>query len=95
MSKEYIIYATKKNLNCGGSNIDSPRQIKSGKEWTKKNNNGNCFQYAINVALSHEQVKKDLQRMRRNCFFINQCEWKDINANFTEVLTAWQISVPI
>ena len=40
------------NPNRGGSYIDSPDSAKSKK----------CFQFALTVALSHDEVKKDPQR---------------------------------
>ena len=48
------------NLNCGGSYIYSPDWIKS-KEATinpinKKDKK--CFQYAVTIALNHEEIKK-------------------------------------
>ena len=49
------------NPNCGGSYISSPDWIKN-KQVTinhinKKDNK--CFQYAVTVALSYEEIKKD------------------------------------
>ena len=51
------------NPNCGGSYISSPDWIKN-KQVTinhinKKDNK--CFQYAVTVALSYEEIKKDAQ----------------------------------
>ena len=48
------------NFICGGSNIDSPEWIKKLKakinHFNKKDNK--CFQYAILVALNHEEIGK-------------------------------------
>ena len=48
----------KTRLSRAGSYIDSPKRLKN-KEGTinPKNNNEKCFQYAITVALNHEQIK--------------------------------------
>ena len=49
------------NLNHDGSNIGSLDCMKTKKQLnpvTKKDNR--CFQYAVTVALNHEEIKKDL-----------------------------------
>ena len=43
-----------------------------------KKNHIKCFQYAITVALNHEQIKKDLQKISRIKPFIDQYNWKEI-----------------
>ena len=51
------------SLNRGGSYIDSLKLLKTKNATINtKNNNDKCFQYAITVALSHEQIKKDPQK---------------------------------
>ena len=51
----------------GGSYTDSPDWIKNKKVTknpiNKKDNK--CFQYAITVALNHEEIKKDSQRITK------------------------------
>ena len=44
----------------GGSNIDSPNWIKNKKSTINSINKkyNKCFQYAVKVALNHEQIKK-------------------------------------
>ena len=69
------------NPNCGGSSVDSPGWRKS-KEATinpinKKYNK--CFQYAVTVALNHEEIKKDLQRITKTEPFINKYNWEGRN----------------
>ena len=44
-----------------------------------KNNADKCFQYALNVALNYEKIKKDLQRISKIKPFIDQYNWKDID----------------
>ena len=44
------------SLNRGGSYIDSPKWLKNKKATiNSKNNDDKCFQYALTVALNHEQ----------------------------------------
>ena len=43
-----------------------------------KNNNNWCFQYALIVALNHEQIKKNPQRISNIRPVIAQYNWKEI-----------------
>ena len=69
---------SQKNLNRGESYIGSPGWIKNKKATiiliNEKENK--CFQYALTVALNHEEVKKDLQRITKIKFSINKYNWK-------------------
>ena len=71
----------KTNPNCGGLYIDFPDWIKSKKSTinpiSKKHNK--CSQYAITVALTHEIIKKYLQRITKFKPFINKYKWERIN----------------
>ena len=49
-----------------------------------KNDNDNCFQYAITVASNYEVILKDLQRITRIKLFIDNCSWKEIRFHHTE-----------
>ena len=53
----------KTNLNCVGSYMDSPDQIKIKKATTSPINKKGVksFQYAVSVALNHEQIGKKLK----------------------------------
>ena len=52
------------SLSRGGSYIDSPKWLKNKKETiNKKNNDDKCFQYALTVALNHEQIKSHQERI--------------------------------
>ena len=42
-----------------------------------KNKDDKCFEYAITVALNHEQIKKDPQRITKIKPFIDQYNWKE------------------
>ena len=69
------------NPNRGGSYIDSPDWIKSKKTGinsiNKKDNN--CFQYDITVALNHEKMNKDPQRIPKVKPFRNKHNWVRIS----------------
>ena len=60
--------------------IDSPEWLKNKKATiNKKNNDSNCFQYAIITALNHKQSKNHPERISNLKLFINQYDWKGIN----------------
>ena len=68
------------SLNRGRSYIDSPKWLKNKKATINpKNNDDKCFQYALTIALNHEQIKKDPQRITKIKPFINQYNWKEID----------------
>ena len=70
----------KMSLSRGGSYIDSPKWLKNKKATINSKNYGdNCFQYAITVALNHEQIKKDLQRITKIKPFTDKYNWKEIS----------------
>ena len=62
------------------SYIDSPEWLKNKKATINlKNNDDNCFQYALIVALDYQNIKKDRQRISKIKPLINQYDWKGIN----------------
>ena len=62
------------------SYIDSPEWLKNKKTTINtKNNDDECFQYALTVTLNHKQIKKDRQRMTKFKPSINQYSWKEID----------------
>ena len=68
------------SLNRGRSYIDSTKWLKNKKATINpKNNDDECFQYAITVSLNHEEINKDLQRTSKINSFINKYNWKEIN----------------
>ena len=68
------------SLNRWGSFIDSLKWLKHKKApINPKNNDGKCFQYAITVALNHEQNKIHPESLTNIKSFINQYNWKEIN----------------
>ena len=71
----YKLY--KISLNRGASYVDTPKQLKN-KKANPKNNDEKCFQYAITVALNHEQIKSHPERTLKIKPFIDQYIWKEI-----------------
>ena len=71
----------KTNPNRDRSNIDSPDWIKNKKATinaiNKKENK--CFQYAVTVALNHEEIGKNPERITKIKLFINKYKWEGIN----------------
>ena len=67
-------------LKRGGSYIDSPEWLKDKKATINpKYNDNNCFQYALIVALSHQNIEKNPQRISNIKPFIDQYNWKEID----------------
>ena len=68
------------NLKRNGSYIDSPEQLKNKKATINpKNNDDNCFQYALIIVLNHKQIKSHPERISKIKPFINQYNWKEIH----------------
>ena len=67
------------NLNRSGWNKKPPGWIKNKKGAINPINekDNKCFQYAVTVALNHEEIKKDPQRIKEIKPFIKKfkCEW--------------------
>ena len=56
----------KTSINRGGSYIDSPKWLKNKKSTINpKNNDDKCFQYTVTLALNHDKIKKDPQRVSK------------------------------
>ena len=71
----------KVSLSRGGSYIDSPKWIKNKRATINPQNkkDDRCFQYAVTVALNHEQVKDHPERISKIKPFIDQYNWKKID----------------
>ena len=67
-------------MKRGESYIKSPEWLKNKKATInpQNENDDNCFQYAITVALNHQNTVRDLQGISKNKPFINQYNWKRI-----------------
>ena len=67
------------SLNRAGSYIDSPKWLKTkGATINPKNKNNECFKYAITVALNHERIGRNPQRITKIKPFIDTYNWDDI-----------------
>ena len=76
-------------LKRGGSYIDSPEWLKNKKAAINpKNDDDNCFQYALTVALNHQNIEKNPQRISKIKPFIDQHNWKEID--FPSHLKDWK-----
>ena len=64
-----------------GSYIDSPDWMKNKKATInpKNKDDDKCIQYAISIALNHEQIDNHPERILKVKPFINMYDWKDIN----------------
>ena len=59
---------------------DFPEWLKNKKETTNsKNNDDNCFHYALTAALNHQNIEKNPQRISKIKPFIDQYNWKEID----------------
>ena len=70
----------KVGLKRGGSYIDSPKWLKNKKATINpQNNDDNYFQYALTVALNHQNIANNPQRISKIEPFIDQYNWKEID----------------
>ena len=61
-----LYYEFKKSLSRGRSYIDSPKWLKNKKAIINpKDNDDKCFQYTLTVALNHEQIKNNPERISK------------------------------
>ena len=79
-SVDLLYYSLHKtSLSRRGSYVDSPDWIKYKKATINpKNENDECFKYAITVALNHEKFLKNPRRVSTIKPFIDQYNWKGI-----------------
>ena len=70
----------KVSLSRGGTNIDSQKWLKNKKVTINPQNkkDDKCFQYALTVALNHEQIKNNPERISKIKPFIDQNSWNEI-----------------
>ena len=70
----------KTSINRSGSYIDSPQWLKNKKSTINpKNNDDECFQYAVTLALNLNSIDNHLERISKIKSFINKYNWKDID----------------
>ena len=82
MSVDVLKYNLNKvSLSRGGSYIDSPKWLKNKKATINRQNkkDDKCFQYALTVALNHEQIKNNPERISKIKPFIDQYNWNEID----------------
>ena len=73
----------------GGSFLDSPKWLKNKKATINpKNNDNNCFQYALTAALNYKNIKNHPERISDFKPFINKYDWKAID--FPSHLKDWK-----
>ena len=67
MTVNLLYYHLQKiGLKRGRSYIDSPEWLKKKEETINpKNNDDNCFQYALTVALNHQNIGKTLKEYQK------------------------------
>ena len=67
-------------LKRGRPYIDSPKWLRNKKVTINlKNNDDNCFQYALTVALNHQNIGKNSQRISKIKPFTDQYNWNEID----------------
>ena len=68
------------SLNRGISYIESAKWVKDKKSTINpKNNDYKCFQYDVTVALNHDKINNNPQKVSKIKPFIDQYNWNDID----------------
>ena len=77
-SIDFLQYLFQKiGLKRSGSYINSPKLLKNKiAAINPENNDDNCLQYALMVALNHQNIKNNPQRISKIEPFIDQYNWK-------------------
>ena len=76
-SLQYHIH--KISLNRGGSYVDSPDWIKHKRATINpKNKDNGCFKYAVTIALKHENINNQPERISNLKPLFDQYNWKNI-----------------
>ena len=80
-SNDLLYYHLQKiRLKRVGSYIVSPEWLKNKKATINpENNDDNCFQYALTVALNHQNIGKNPQRISKIKPFTDQYNWNEID----------------
>ena len=67
-------------MKRGESYTDSPEWLKNKKPTINpKNNDDDCFQYALTPALNHQYIEDNPQRISKIEPFIDLYNWKEID----------------
>ena len=74
------------DMRRGESYIETPEWLKNKKATTNPKNidDDNCFQYSIPVALDHQSIGRNPQRISRIRPFISQYNWEGIEFPATQ-----------
>ena len=81
----------KVSLSRGGSYIDSTKWLKNKKATINpRNKDGKCFQYALTVALSYEQIKDYPERISKIKPFIDKYNRKGKEIDFPSHSKDWK-----
>ena len=76
---EMTYHCHKVDMNRGGSYIDLPKWVKDKHCCINpKNDDDECFKWAVIAALHHKEIKKDPQRISKLEPFVNRYNWNDI-----------------
>ena len=68
------------SLKRGGSYVESAEWLKNKRATINpKNDHDNCFQYAVTVALNHENIENHPERISNIESFVNQYNWEGID----------------
>ena len=75
----YSLHKTR--LRRGKSYIKSPEWLRNKRATTNPQNedDNNCFQFAVTVAVNHQNNENHLERISNIKPFINQYNWEDID----------------
>ena len=69
----------KVDLRRSGSYIETPEWLENkGATINCQNDDDNCFQCAITIALNYDEIEKHHQKVNKVKPFIDQYNWKDI-----------------
>ena len=76
----YSLHKTNIKRN-GGSYIKSPEWLRNRSATInlKNKDDNNCFEYAITIALNHQNIGNNPERISKIKPFINQYNWRDID----------------
>ena len=66
-------------MTRGRSYIDSPKWLKNKKATITLKNNDSCFQYALTVALNHQNIENNTERISKIKPYIDQYNCKEID----------------
>ena len=82
-SVDFLYYSLRKTniKRNGGSYIKSPEWLRNKRATInlKNTDDNNCFEYAITIALNHQNIGNNPERISKIKPFINQYNWRDID----------------